>query len=154
MESSTQVSPRLSELRNEWPRTCKELECTFWLGADAGVSRDHKFNDCGYVLWGLRRMEAAVSSQHGAHEYTRAEVDRAAAGEVRYHWTKGTQFRRPAAALTACWAALVRERPEKLEAGRKAQGGGVKRSGSAGRLGDLLPALERKGAGGAKVAAV
>jgi len=125
------VSKRLAELRNEWPKTCAQLECSYWLGCDAGVSRDHKYNDAGYVLWGLRRMAAAVGATHGAHDYTRVEIDDAAAFETRYHWERGSKFRRPAAALTACWAALVVERPERLAAARKRVGPSAKRQGGA-----------------------
>lgn len=117
-------SPQLAKLRVEWPATAAELLCTYFAGVDAGRTQGDRHNDAGYALWGLARFELHATQVHAAHGYTHAEIDQAASAEVRYHWHRGTTFKRPVAALIKCWFNLVHERPERLVAARRAACGG------------------------------
>ena len=87
----------------EWPVTADAL-------ARAGWCRGDEL----YAAAGLRNMEALWAARHGQHPVSHQAIDAAAAAEVRYHVSRGRQFRRQAAALWKCWAALVIERPERI----------------------------------------
>ena len=114
------VSARLAELQAEWPQTAAVLEETYWAGRDAGVTLTGGENDAGYALWGLRRFKLIADKNHAQHDYTSAELDCAAASEVRYHWRRGTAMRRPVAVFVKAWERLLFERAEKLMDARRA----------------------------------
>lgn len=67
-----------------------------------------------YALAGLQRYEHAWAERHGARAVSTLALDEAAANEVWYQWSRGRQFRRAIAALSACWTGLVTERPERI----------------------------------------
>lgn len=115
MSQPSRLTPQLAALRTEWPRTCRELEETFFQGADWAVTTDGRRNDAGYLLWGLRQFAGLVDDLHAHHSYSHDVLDRAAANEVGYLWDRKAQFRRAAAALTKCFRNLAIERPEKIE---------------------------------------
>lgn len=97
-------------LAREWPATAEALE-------EAGWCRGEKV----YAAAGLRNMEALWHARNMHRPVSHAAIDAAAAAEVRFHFERGRQFRRQAAALWRCWAALVIERPERI-VGQEAAG--------------------------------
>ena len=91
----------------EWPRTRAVLMESYHL---TGMSS----YDSQYYLAGLQRYVMAWTSEHAARQVPLWVLDQAAAGEVAYQWTRGRTFRRPCAALSACWTNLVTDRPERI----------------------------------------
>lgn len=101
-------------LAAKWPRTHQALQSCYYQGEGwTQTSKDGK-NDAGYALQGLQRAASAAQSLHSHRGVTPATCDIAFARETYYHHARGTKFRRPVAGLSACWAALVLERPGKL----------------------------------------
>lgn len=117
--NSDDLSAQGRTLQEEWPRTYAELSATWWANTRPDRTAADGHNDCGYALWLLRRFELHANQLHAAHAYSRGELDAAAAYESRYHWQRGTAFRRPIAGLGVCWFNLVHERPERLVAARR-----------------------------------
>lgn len=115
-------TPQLARLATEWPRVFAALCQTYYESSPWGITTTSGQNDAGYVLQGLDRYERAAMELHGHKGLTRQSLDLAAARETYYHSARGSTFRRPCAALSACWAALVTERPEKLYAARAKEG--------------------------------
>lgn len=88
-----------------WTRTKRALERTYF--ADRTLPS-------AYLLCGLQEMYERCGDIIASKGIGFDSIDRAAANEVWYHHTRGRTFRRPEAALYACWQKLVQERPEKL----------------------------------------
>lgn len=109
---------QLSLLAMEWPRTFQALSSTYYAAAAWGVTRANGENDAGYLIQGLARFERAAMDLHRHKGINRHTLDVAAAREVLYQAARKAQFRRPCAALSACFASLVIERPERLYAAR------------------------------------
>lgn len=97
-----------------WPRTFAALQMTYYPGDAWTQTTEKGQNDAGYVLQGLARAASAAIHHHGHKGVSKESFDYAAANEVFYQHGRGSLFRRPCAALSACWQALVTERPEKL----------------------------------------
>lgn len=112
------VTRQLEELRRDFPKATQQLGQTFFDRADWAVTGVAGHNTAGYMLWALRRMVELAADRHGHKNYTRQEIDLAAAREVHYQWRRGSKFRVPQAALAACLRNLVLERPEKLDLAR------------------------------------
>lgn len=92
---------------NAWPATLKELTLSYYnTGFPAA--------DAGYALAGLARYAELWQEQHGHRGIPQCILDEAAAAEVRYHHYRGREFRRPCAALSACWTAIICDRPERI----------------------------------------
>ena len=127
MPESKCLSVQQATLRQEWPRTCAQLESTYFPAADWGITRNGTTNDAGYILWALRRFESAVAVLLPNSRFTRQELDLAAGREVSYHFLHGHQFRSVPAALATCWYNLVTERPIRLDQARQLLG---RRSGA------------------------
>lgn len=92
---------------NAWPATFKELSLSYY-------RRGFPPADQQYALAGLARYAQLWNDQHGHKEIPPMILDEAAAAEVRYHHYRGREFRRPCAALSACWTAIICDRPERI----------------------------------------
>lgn len=114
------MTSQLARMATEWPRTFAALISSYYPEASWGTTSPAGQNDCGYAIQGLANYERAAMALHGHKDLSHHALDMAAAKEVSYHWAKGTRFRRPCAALSACWLKLVTERPERLYAARAA----------------------------------
>lgn len=90
-----------------WPHTYRALRETYYPIAMSSA-------DQGYALEGLRQYEVAWQAEHGHSEVCQSHLDAAAGHEVRYHANRGRLFRRPVAALSTCWRAIICERPERV----------------------------------------
>lgn len=90
-----------------WPETFRALvECYYCEHFPAA--------DQAYALSGLQQFGTAWNIEHGHKEIEQIYLDQATAHEVRYHANRGRLFRRPCAALSTCWRALICERPERV----------------------------------------
>jgi len=67
-----------------------------------------------YALAALVRFATTWQDIHGVGRVPLVCLDAAAANEVWYHHMRAREFRRPCAALGACWCAIVSERPERV----------------------------------------
>jgi hypothetical protein len=119
MSVSPVVTPQRTQLQQRWPRTLNALERSYCQHAEWAVTQSRNQNDAGYMLWALKQFSVIVNNLLAHKAFSRAELDVAAAREVLYHWHRGTQFRRPAAALGRCICNLPTERPEKLDLARR-----------------------------------
>lgn len=119
MADSPPRSKQQQQLRQEWPRTCAQLEATYYNASDWAVTRDGTHNAAGYLLWALARYESVVALHHPQMRYTRPELDMAAGREVGYQWLHARTFRSIPAALAQCWVNLATERPIRLHQARQ-----------------------------------
>lgn len=112
-------------LKREFPLTYQAL-VPDWFDEDSfGLTRFIKkhgngttctmaVNDAGYLLRVMFTFELTAERLYPQKEFTREEIDRAAAWEIKYQKRHGRQFFRPAQALGKCLMNFLRERPEKL----------------------------------------
>lgn len=91
----------------EWPDTFKALSTSYY--ATGFPQADQQ-----YAIAGLTRFRLAWIEEHGFRNIPQAYLDQAAAHEVNYHAYRGRLFKRPCAALSTCWTAIVCERPERV----------------------------------------
>jgi hypothetical protein len=91
----------------EWGMTYRALTETYYKGRFAAA-------DSAYCLAGLQQFQTAWMMDHGHKDIAQEFLDAACAHEVRYHASRGRIFRRPCAALSTCWRAIVNERPERV----------------------------------------
>jgi len=123
MPESPPRSRQQAAIRQNWPRTAKQLESTFFPLDNWAVSDRDGHNACGYMIWGLTKMSDYVAREYNHRQYTRDELDLAASREVYYQWINGRKFANIPAALSRCLLNLVIERPEKLMEARRLQAG-------------------------------
>lgn len=90
-----------------WPETLKALSSTYYATKFPVADRQ-------YALAGLTRFKMEWESEHGFRNIPQVYVDAAAAHEVNYHAYRGRLFKRPCAALSTCWLAIICERPERI----------------------------------------
>lgn len=91
----------------KWPQTFRALtECYY---VDRFPSADQ-----AYSLEGLSQFQRSWQIEHGHREIAHEHLDQATAHEVRFHANRGRLFRRPCAALSTCWRAIISERPERV----------------------------------------
>lgn len=90
-----------------WPYTERALRESYY--ADGFPIADQQ-----YALTGLQRFAQAWSAEHAHREIEQIYLDQACAHEVLFHHFRSRLFRRPCAALSTCWQAIVCERPERV----------------------------------------
>lgn len=96
-----------------WPRTFRALVETYFDERVFGVHPEQPANG-NYMLAGLGRFVERWHALHGHHVLHADALDTAAAREIRYQKNRGRDFRRRAAALSACLESLAIERPERI----------------------------------------
>lgn len=94
-------------LWRKWPETQKALLDTYYRTAFSPA-------DQAYALAGLQRVGEMWEDLHGQKNVPHQFLDAACAHEVWYHHYRAREFRRPCAALSACWSAIISERPERV----------------------------------------
>ena len=106
-------------IRQQWPRTAKQLESTYFPEDDWAMSTTSGRNHAGYMIWALTQMEAKAQANLTQRNFTREELDLAASREIYYQWIHDRRFSHTDAALATCLVNLVIERPEKLLEARR-----------------------------------
>lgn len=104
----------LQTLQRVWPATHQALKDTYYPSDSFGRTYDDHLNDAGYILAGLTRYEIHWRAVHGHHQVAQHTLDKAAAHEIYYHWSRGRVFNRPVCALSTAIVNMVTERPEKI----------------------------------------
>lgn len=90
-----------------WPETYRTLQQTYYTETFPAA-------DQNYALAGLQRYFTTWQDEHGHRCIPMHILDGAAAHEIWYQHVRGREFRRPCAALSACWISLIVERPERI----------------------------------------
>ena len=111
------VTRQCDQARRGWRETAGDWK--LWPATYAALTECYyvetfRQTDQAYCLAGLQQFRTAWQAEHGHRETPQKYLDQATAHEVRYHANRGRLFRRPAAALSTCWRAIICERPERV----------------------------------------
>lgn len=102
-------------IQKEFPQLREACVDTYWSPRFFHLVDAKLGCPAGYILAAAISAEDLYQARHAHRPVPRACLDRGFAAEVYYHFRRGRQFTRPAAALWTCFHNLVIERPEKLQ---------------------------------------
>ena len=96
-----------------WPATYRACISTYFRAEKFGRPGEVPA-DGAYMLAGLQRYWETWQANHSHRETPSSVLDAAAAHEIYFQHTRGRQFRRSAAALSACLVSMAIERPDRV----------------------------------------